>query len=70
MLSDPASRLRQAAGPIHVHPHGRFVYLTSRAWWLTDFEGKQVFAGGENSQLRHRRNRAEAAVLGGMVTLS
>jgi 6-phosphogluconolactonase len=48
-LSDPASKLRQAAGPIHVSPDGRLVYLTNRAWWLTDFEGKQVFAGGENS---------------------
>jgi 6-phosphogluconolactonase len=46
---DPSSKLRQAAGPIHVHPNGRFVYLTNRAFWTTDFEGKQVFAGGENS---------------------
>jgi 6-phosphogluconolactonase len=46
---DPSSKLRQAAGPIHVHPDGRFVYLTNRAFWTTDFEGKQVFAGGENS---------------------
>jgi 6-phosphogluconolactonase len=48
-LSDPSSRTRQAAGPIHVGPDGRFVYLTNRAFWLTDFEGKKVFAGGENS---------------------
>src|SRR5260370_11452992 len=48
-LSDPSSKTRQAAGPIHVHPDGRFVYLTNRAFWLTDFEGRQVFAGGENS---------------------
>jgi 6-phosphogluconolactonase (cycloisomerase 2 family) len=48
-LADPASKLRQAAGPIHVSPDGRFVYLTNRAWWTTDFEGKQVFSGGENS---------------------
>jgi 6-phosphogluconolactonase len=48
-LSDPASKLRQDAGPIHVHPDGRFVYLTNRAFRLTDFEGRQVFAGGENS---------------------
>jgi 6-phosphogluconolactonase len=48
-LSDPSSKLRQAAGPIHVHPDGRFVYLTNRAFWTTDFEGKKVFAGGENS---------------------
>jgi 6-phosphogluconolactonase len=48
-LSDPASKLRQAAGPIHVSPDGRFVYLTNRAFWTTEFEGKQVFSGGENS---------------------
>ncbi|TMJ15689.1 MAG: lactonase family protein [Alphaproteobacteria bacterium] len=48
-LSDPKTNLRQAAGPIHVHPNGRFVYLTNRAFWLTDFEGRKVFAGGENS---------------------
>ncbi len=48
-LSDPPSRLRQAVGSIHVHPGGRFVYLTNRAFWLTDFEGGKVFAGGENS---------------------
>jgi 6-phosphogluconolactonase len=48
-LGDPASKLRQAAGPIHVDPSGRFVYQTNRAFWTTDFGGKQVFAGGENS---------------------
>jgi hypothetical protein len=48
-LSDPASKARQSAGPIHVHPNGRFVYLTNRAFTLTDFEGRKVFAGGENS---------------------
>jgi 6-phosphogluconolactonase (cycloisomerase 2 family) len=48
-LSDPNTNLRQAAGPIHVHPSGRFVYVTNRAFWLTDFEGRKVFAGGENS---------------------
>jgi 6-phosphogluconolactonase len=48
-LSDPATKAQQLAGPIHVHPSGRFVYLTNRAFALTDFEGKKVFAGGENS---------------------
>jgi len=48
-LSDPASKSEQQAGPIHVHPNGRFVYLTNRAYATTDLEGKQVFAGGENS---------------------
>jgi 6-phosphogluconolactonase (cycloisomerase 2 family) len=48
-LDDPAPKIAQRAGAIHVHPNGRFVYLTNRAFWLTDFEGRQVFAGGENS---------------------
>jgi len=48
-LADPDSKLRQAAGPIHVSPNGRFVYLTNRAWWTTDVDGKKVFTGGENS---------------------
>ena len=48
-LAHPESKLRQAAGPIHVSPDGRFVYLTNRAWWTSDVEGKKVFAGGENS---------------------
>jgi 6-phosphogluconolactonase len=48
-LNDPAPKIAQRAGAIHVHPGGRFVYLTNRAFWLTDFEGRQVFAGGENS---------------------
>jgi hypothetical protein len=48
-LSDPATKAQQLAGPIHVHPSGRFVYLTNRAFAVTDFEGKKVFAGGENS---------------------
>jgi 6-phosphogluconolactonase (cycloisomerase 2 family) len=48
-LADPATKLRQAAGTVHVSPDGRFVYVANRAWWTTDFEGKKVFAGGENS---------------------
>jgi 6-phosphogluconolactonase len=48
-LSDPETKWRQAAGPIHVSPDGRFVYLTNRSWWTTNYDGKQVFAGGENS---------------------
>jgi 6-phosphogluconolactonase len=48
-LADPDSKLRQAAGPIHVSPDGRFVYLTNRAWWTTEVDGRKVFTGGENS---------------------
>jgi len=39
----------QYVGPIHVHPSGKFVYLANRSDGTTDFEGKQVYAGGENS---------------------
>jgi 6-phosphogluconolactonase len=47
-LSDPKAPFRQGAGTIHVHPNGRFVYLANRASSMLDFEGKKVFAGGEN----------------------
>jgi len=39
----------QAAGTVHVHPNGRFVYQANRANGTTAFQGKNVFAGGENS---------------------
>src|SRR5262245_60733966 len=48
-LTNPEAPFRQGAGTIHVHPNGRFVYLTNRASRVVDFEGKRVFAGGENS---------------------
>jgi 6-phosphogluconolactonase len=48
-LADPDTKLRQAAGAIHVSPDGRFVYIANRAMWTTEVEGKKVFAGGENS---------------------
>ena len=49
-LADPAHvRPSQGAGPIHVHPNGRFVYLTNRNAGVEDFEGQKVFGGGENN---------------------
>jgi 6-phosphogluconolactonase len=48
-LSDPKSTFLQAAGTIHVHPNGRFVYQANRASSTVNVDGKQVFAGGENS---------------------
>jgi 6-phosphogluconolactonase len=49
-LAEPNNiRARQAAGTVHVHPNGRFVYGTNRAEATIDFQGKQVFKGGENS---------------------
>jgi 6-phosphogluconolactonase len=41
--------MHQGAGPIHVHPNGRFVYQTNRASSTVDFQGRKVFAGGDNS---------------------
>lgn len=42
-------RARQAAGPIHVHPNGRFVYVANRAEQTENVDGVEVFKGGENS---------------------
>src|SRR5215831_6748820 len=43
------SQAGQAASSIHVHPNGRFVYVANRAGGTVEFEGKRVFAGGENT---------------------
>ena len=49
-LADPSNaRPWQILGTVHVSPNGRFVYVANRASVTTDFEGKPVFAGGENN---------------------
>jgi 6-phosphogluconolactonase len=48
-LSDPSRLTGQAPSTVHMHPNGRFLYLANRATATTNFQGKQVFAGGENS---------------------
>jgi 6-phosphogluconolactonase (cycloisomerase 2 family) len=48
-LSNPKPTVRQAAGAIHIHPSGKFVYVTNRASDLASFEGKAAVAGGENN---------------------
>lgn len=49
-LAEPGNiRGRQAAGTVHVHPNGRFVYAVNRASSTLDVGGKPVFAGGENT---------------------
>jgi 6-phosphogluconolactonase (cycloisomerase 2 family) len=49
-LGEPGNiRARQAAGTVHVHPNGRFVYGVNRADDTTEFEGKPVFVGGQNA---------------------
>jgi 6-phosphogluconolactonase (cycloisomerase 2 family) len=49
-LADPGNvRPGQAAGAIHLHPTGRFVYVTNRNSGVVDFEGTKVSNGGENN---------------------
>jgi 6-phosphogluconolactonase len=49
-LAEPNNiRGRQAAGTVHVHPNGRFVYVANRASSTTEIDGRRVFAGGENT---------------------
>lgn len=43
-----APAMRQAAGAIHIHPSGRFVYVTNRASDLSSFDGKPAVVGGQN----------------------
>jgi 6-phosphogluconolactonase len=49
-LAEPGNiRGRQVAGTVHVHPNGRFVYVANRASSTVERDGRQVFAGGENT---------------------
>jgi 6-phosphogluconolactonase (cycloisomerase 2 family) len=56
-LADPAHKFRiQGAGPIHIHPTGRFVYLGNRSGLASaagpgveDVDGKMVFSAGESN---------------------
>jgi 6-phosphogluconolactonase (cycloisomerase 2 family) len=49
-LTEPNNvRPGQVAGTLHVHPNGKFVYQANRASGAIEYEGKRVFAGGENA---------------------
>ena len=49
-LQDPQNvRPRQLAGPIHVHPNGRAVYVANRADASVEVRGQKIFSGGENN---------------------
>jgi 6-phosphogluconolactonase (cycloisomerase 2 family) len=49
-LADPGQvRPRQIAGPIHMHPSGRFLYVANRADQTVEVNGARVFGGGENN---------------------
>src|SRR5712691_8142565 len=51
-------RARQAAGTVHVHPNGRFLYGANRAQETIDVGGKKVFRGGENGIAVYSINQA------------
>ncbi len=55
-LTSPG-RPGQATASIHVHPNGRFVYVSNRSGASTEFEGRQVSAGGENSIAAYEINQ-------------
>jgi 6-phosphogluconolactonase len=49
-LAEPGNiRGQLAAGTVHVHPNGRFVYAVNRASATAAVGGRPVFAGGENT---------------------
>jgi 6-phosphogluconolactonase (cycloisomerase 2 family) len=48
-LADPASKTPQGSGAIHVHPNGKFVYVTNRTFPASGPGAREIAAGGENS---------------------
>jgi 6-phosphogluconolactonase len=48
-LANPKPPVRQAAGAVHVHPNGKYVYQTNRASDLTTENGETVVINGENN---------------------
>jgi len=68
-LAEPNNiRARQAAGTVHVHPNGRFVYGANRAEATTEFQGKQVFKGGENSIVVYAIDQSSGAATPSAMT--
>ncbi len=57
-LANPKPPVRQAAGAIHVHPNGKFVYQTNRASDLTT-EGRQDGRHQRREQCRSLRDRSD-----------
>jgi 6-phosphogluconolactonase len=48
-LTDPRGKAEQGAGAIHVHPNGKFVYLTNRTFPASPSGGRKMSADGENT---------------------
>ena len=52
ILEEPGNiRSKQMACTIHVHPNGKYVYATNRAYAVADYQGKKVQMGGENNMV-------------------
>ncbi len=48
-LIDPRGLAEQGAGAIHVHPNGKFVYLTNRTFPASPSGGRKMSVDGENT---------------------
>jgi 6-phosphogluconolactonase (cycloisomerase 2 family) len=48
-LTNPSSPAPQGTGPIHVHPNGKFVYVTNRTFPASGPGSRIIAPGGENS---------------------
>ena len=48
-LTDPRGLAEQGCGAIHVHPNGKFVYLTNRSFPASPSGGRKMSADGENT---------------------
>jgi 6-phosphogluconolactonase len=48
-LTDPRGLAEQGAGAIHVHPDGKFVYLTNRTFPASPSGGRKMSVDGENT---------------------
>ena len=48
-LNDPRTKVEQGAGAIHVHPNGRFVYLTNRSFPASPSGERKMTTNGENT---------------------
>jgi 6-phosphogluconolactonase (cycloisomerase 2 family) len=48
-LTDPHGKTEQGAGAIHVHPNGKFVYLTNRTFPASPSGGRKMSVDGENT---------------------
>src|SRR5690606_8293631 len=46
LLRPESEKPRQLAGAIHIHPSGRFAYVSNRADGTVDHDGRKVFNGG------------------------